>query len=45
MPQLKKITFTHDEIEYIQAMFEHCAKMLKHGELLTDYSITTVVCN
>ena len=43
MAKLKKITFTHDEVEYIQAMFEHCAKMLKHGELLTDYSITTVV--
>jgi len=43
MAKLKKITFTELEVEYIQAMFEHCAKMLKHGELLSDYSITTVV--
>ena len=43
MVKLKKITFTHIEVEYIQAMFEYCAKMLKHGELLSDYSITTIV--
>ena len=43
MSKLKKITFTHDEVEYIQLMFEYCAKMLKHGELLSDYTITTVV--
>ena len=24
-------------------MFDYCAKMLKHGQLLTDYSITTVI--